>query len=122
MLKKSLLANVVLNEFDWWISSQWEKIPTKVNYNPTVRKDGSLKYTNTYRALKTTKLKEVYQVKPNTPILNGNYKSYDEYGFLLVDRNYVNNIQNGKSTSYFGANELGILIKQCLSSVPKLLT
>ena len=58
-----LLANVVLNEFDWWISSQWEKIPTKVNYNPTVRKDGSLKYTNTYRALKTTKLKEVYIVR-----------------------------------------------------------
>ena len=58
-----LLANVVLNEFDWWISSQWEKIPTKVNYNPTVRKDGSLKYTNTYRALKTTKLKEVYIIR-----------------------------------------------------------
>ena len=58
-----LLANVVLNEFDWWINSQWEKIPTKVNYNPTVRKDGSLKYTNTYRALRTTKLKEVYIIR-----------------------------------------------------------
>ena len=61
-----------------------------------------------YDPLYKTKLKEVYQVKPNTPILNGNYKSYDEYGFLLVDRNYINNIQNGKSTSYFGANEASL--------------
>lgn len=27
-----LLANIVLNEFDWWISSQWENIPTKTQY------------------------------------------------------------------------------------------
>lgn len=58
-----LLANVVLNEFDWWISSQWENIPTKQNYKPVTRKDGSLKYSNTYRALKTTNLKEVYIVR-----------------------------------------------------------
>ena len=37
-----------------------------------------------------TKLKEVYQVKPNTPIVNGYYKSYDQYGNILVHRNYVN--------------------------------
>ena len=27
-----LLANVVLNELDWWISSQWETFPTKTKY------------------------------------------------------------------------------------------
>lgn len=26
-----LLSNIVLNEFDWWIASQWETIPTKKN-------------------------------------------------------------------------------------------
>lgn len=58
-----LLANVVLNELDWWISSQWESIPTKHTYKPTTNKDGSLNYGHTYRALKTTKLKEVYIVR-----------------------------------------------------------
>lgn len=24
-----LLANIVLNELDWWIASQWEEMPTK---------------------------------------------------------------------------------------------
>lgn len=27
-----LLANVVLNELDWWIASQWSDFPTKFNY------------------------------------------------------------------------------------------
>ena len=33
-----LLANVVLNEFDWWINSQWENMPTKKTYQPGMRK------------------------------------------------------------------------------------
>ena len=56
-----------------------------------------------------TKLKEVYQVKPNTPIVNGYYKSYDEFGNILVHRNYVNNKQNGKSTAYYGAYEASLM-------------
>ena len=58
-----LLANVVLNEFDWWINSQWEEIPTKQTYKNSVRKDGSINYGNKYRALKTTNLKEVFIVR-----------------------------------------------------------
>ncbi|MBP8763817.1 MAG: group II intron reverse transcriptase/maturase, partial [Acetoanaerobium sp.] len=58
-----LLANVVLNEFDWWISSQWETMPTKRHYAPIIKKDGAMYPSNTYRALKTTKLKEVYIVR-----------------------------------------------------------
>ncbi|KAB0619925.1 group II intron reverse transcriptase/maturase [Aliarcobacter skirrowii] len=50
-----LLANVVLSEFDWWIVSQWEKIPTQYNYTQNNNKCASLK--------KTTKLKEVYIVR-----------------------------------------------------------
>lgn len=58
-----------------------------------------------YDPLYKTKLKEVYQVKKNTPTANGYYKSYDKYGYLLVHRNYINNVQNGKSTTYYGAAE-----------------
>lgn len=48
-----LLANVVLNEFDWWISSQWETHPTKTK----------ILYKNRYRTLKTSNLKEVFIVR-----------------------------------------------------------
>ncbi len=58
-----LLANVVLNEFDWWISSQWEGMPTKCTYKPTNNRNGSLNYGNKYNSLKTTKLKEVYIIR-----------------------------------------------------------
>lgn len=53
-----LLANVVLNEFDWWIKSQWENMKTKHNYSINSKKSD-----NKLRALKTTNLKEVYIVR-----------------------------------------------------------
>ena len=53
-----LLANVVLNEFDWWISSQWENINTKHKYSIS-----STRCDNKIKALKKTKLKEVYIVR-----------------------------------------------------------
>lgn len=49
-----LLANVVLNELDWWISNQWETKPTRVPYK--------LKRNKT-DALKKTKLKPMYLVR-----------------------------------------------------------
>ena len=45
-----LLSNIVLNELDWWVASQWETFETNHNYTQL----------NKYRAMKTTKLKEVY--------------------------------------------------------------
>ena len=58
-----LLANVVLNEFDWWIASQFEEIKTKVNYKPSIR-NGKEYNDNKIRALKNkTKLKEVFIVR-----------------------------------------------------------
>ncbi len=53
-----LLANVVLNEFDWWIYSQWENMPTKRQYALTRGYE-----TTKIKTLKTTKLKEVYIVR-----------------------------------------------------------
>lgn len=55
-----LLANIVLNELDWWITSQWESIPTKYNYKPAKERGYA---TNKFRALRNTNLKECYVVR-----------------------------------------------------------
>lgn len=49
-----LLANVVLNELDWWLSSQWETFGTQYLY---------LNNNQRYRAQKTTNLKEIWFVR-----------------------------------------------------------
>ncbi len=60
-----LLANVVLNELDWWIASQWHtqwqhmKKPIQQQFN----KNGDRDLAHEYRALRTTKLKEMYIVR-----------------------------------------------------------
>lgn len=48
-----LLANVVLNDLDQWIASQWEEFPTRHKYAKGHKT----------RALKTTNLKEMYIVR-----------------------------------------------------------
>lgn len=50
-----LLANVVLNELDWWISNQWETKPTKVPYKLKRNKTDALK--------RSTRLKPMYLVR-----------------------------------------------------------
>lgn len=60
-----LLANVVLNELDWWIASQWHrqwkvmKKPLKSRYS----NNGHRNLGDEYRALRKTKLKEMYIVR-----------------------------------------------------------
>ena len=58
-----LLANIVLNELDWWISSQWETQPTKFKYKVIEHKEGHKDRGSVYRALKRTNLKEMYIVR-----------------------------------------------------------
>lgn len=58
-----LLSNIVLNELDWWISSQWENVPTKHHYKDAIRKNGTHNKGNMYRALRSTDLKEMYIVR-----------------------------------------------------------
>lgn len=54
-----LLANVVLNELDWWISSQWETMKTRHKY--AVRNNSNYAM---YHSLKTfSNLKEVFIVR-----------------------------------------------------------
>ena len=50
-----LLSNIVLNELDWWIQSQWVDIPTNYNYASKDSKMNMLKMN--------TKLKEMYIVR-----------------------------------------------------------
>lgn len=57
-----LLSNIVLNELDWWIASQWETFPTKHNYDQ-INSNGSIDRGNAYRALRSTNLKEIYIVR-----------------------------------------------------------
>ena len=58
-----LLSNIVLNELDWWISSQWETIPTKYKYHLRINKNGLTIKSHIYRALRNTQLKEMYIVR-----------------------------------------------------------
>lgn len=58
-----LLANIALNECDHWIKSQWEEMITRYQYIPQVKASGLLYNDNKIRALKRTKLKEVYIVR-----------------------------------------------------------
>lgn len=59
-----LLSNIVLNELDWWVASQWEEMPTKRNYVHRIYANGTPNKSNTIRALRSyTKLKECYLVR-----------------------------------------------------------
>ena len=53
-----LLSNVVLNELDWWISSQWETIPTRKEFKQHKGHSGGR-----LQALKKTNLKECRLVR-----------------------------------------------------------
>jgi len=58
-----LLANVVLNELDHWIDSQWQEHPVTEKYSIMVNKNGSSNKGNGYRAMKKTALKEMFIVR-----------------------------------------------------------
>lgn len=60
-----LLANIVLNELDRWIESQWEYNPhVAIHSRPVMQKDGSLNKSNGYRWMRqNTTLKEMYIVR-----------------------------------------------------------
>lgn len=58
-----LLSNIVLNELDWWIASQWENMKTRYNYKTYPETNGTLNKGNIYAPLRKTKLKEVFIVR-----------------------------------------------------------
>lgn len=59
-----LLSNIVLNELDWWIVSQWEDMKTKRTYKFSFDKSGQPIKSNFYDSLRNySNLKEVYIVR-----------------------------------------------------------
>ena len=54
-----LLANIVLNELDWWVTSQWENNPVVEKHPIYKNKSGSPNKSCGYAAMKRTKLKEM---------------------------------------------------------------
>lgn len=58
-----LLANVVLNELDQWVNSQWENNPVTENYSCQKHENGSANKGCGYRAMRETNLKEAYIIR-----------------------------------------------------------
>lgn len=47
-----LLSNIVLNELDWWVSSNWENMPTRYDYYTSTSKNGTVCRSGAIEALK----------------------------------------------------------------------
>lgn len=59
-----LLSNIVLNELDWWIASQWEDMPTRKNREYARSDNGVIDKSQKYEMLrKGSTLKECYIVR-----------------------------------------------------------
>lgn len=61
-LLSPLLSNIVLNELDWWVASQWEKMPAHTVPDYPNNK-GVMNRGNAYRAFRRGKLKEMHIVR-----------------------------------------------------------
>jgi len=57
-----LLANIVLNELDRWVESQWQLNPVARKYAKT-REEGSEDRSDGYKVMKKTQLKEMFIVR-----------------------------------------------------------
>jgi len=60
-----LLANIVLNELDWWVASQWEEHPvaTSRGRHRMIGKTEVFDKSHGYRLMKNTELKEMHIVR-----------------------------------------------------------
>lgn len=83
-----LLSNIVLNEFDWWIASQWEDFPTRINYRASVNSNGSLCKSNKYTAMKkrsNLKLCTAVRYADDFKIFTNDYQSAVKLYHATVD-------------------------------------
>lgn len=59
-----LLSNIVLNELDWWIASQWENMPTRYPYKCEIKSNGAVNRSHVFTTLRrASELKEVFIVR-----------------------------------------------------------
>lgn len=74
-----LLSNIVLNELDWWVASQWETLPTRKIYKGKVLKTGTVDRSSTYVALLGL------EISPEKSKIVNLKKSYSEFlGFKIT--------------------------------------
>lgn len=57
-----LLSNIVLNELDWWIASQWERLPAH-NVRDFITNTGAIHRGAAYKAFRQSNLKEMHMVR-----------------------------------------------------------
>lgn len=59
-----MLTNIVLNELDKWIESQWQENPVTLNYSGRLFSNGTKDRSHAYRAMRdSTNLKEMWIVR-----------------------------------------------------------
>ncbi len=58
-----LLANIVLNELDHWVASQWQEHPVTGKYYIQYHDNGSKNVGTAYREMRKTNLKEMYIIR-----------------------------------------------------------
>lgn len=58
-----LLANIVLNELDWWVTNQWQEHPLAYHGKPQYNSKGIRDKSHGYRTMRRTRLKEMYMVR-----------------------------------------------------------
>jgi hypothetical protein len=75
-----LLSNIVLNELDWWIASQWETMPTHYEYAKSSGKNGAVSDSGRWWALKHSNLKECRLVRYADDFKN--LSSQGKYGII----------------------------------------
>lgn len=80
-----LLANVVLNELDWWVSNQWQTFQTKTQYSTQIQKNGTVQQGYRLVAMRKTNLKEGWIVRyaDDFKIVCNNYKSARKWYFAV---------------------------------------
>lgn len=82
-----LLSNIVLNELDWWIASQWEEFPTKRKYKVAILANGGQNKGNKYKMLRDyTNLKEVTGVRyaDDFKLFTRNYQTAQKLFYAVV--------------------------------------
>ena len=58
-----LLANIVLNELDHWVESQWQNNPVVYKYKVGINKNGTEIKSSGFNAMRSTGLKELYIIR-----------------------------------------------------------
>lgn len=58
-----LLANIVLNEFDWHMESQWGENPLAYKWKGGVAKNGTFSKGSSFREMRKTNLKELHVIR-----------------------------------------------------------